>query len=505
MNTTLAQRLRRIPLVKALLGIALGILATAGTLILAESVLAQSVATPQQVAQNYPAPTLRLHPDEEGVHVRWNYDHNNTPPGWRLAGFDISRFVEGQSGSNWLFRPPSDRYTRYLLDDWRGNRLQQWNSGTEFSYAINATYERRSDGKYQDGKEGIMKLAAVQTPLQVVGDASNRPRLSVSADANGVNLRWRFDEDTQTPPGWKHTGFVLRRSIQGRLGTLRLFEPSFNASVRSFTDPWNDARRNQWADGTDFTYSITTRFQRLANTSEQIGNSDVSAVLAHPATPSEVGQDTGSMPQLSSVAHADGVDLSWTFNEATMTPRGWNLAGFSIWRWIEGTQGSWSWVGQRLPATDRSIKDPLTGTSEAERLPGAKFKYEMYAIFTRVADGERQAGKNSKTSVFTAPALPTPRNFKIEYRLGGITPAGTWVMQLTWGHPHLSWDASTGFTSVSTYHVYQHGNPRWTFRGETTSHYWRSGTWCEGGFQIRAQIGLFYSNLANSGDTRHNC
>ena len=71
MSTTLSQRLRGTPLVKALLGIALGILATAGTLILAQSVSAQSVATPLQVSQNYPAPTLRLHPDEEGVHIRW--------------------------------------------------------------------------------------------------------------------------------------------------------------------------------------------------------------------------------------------------------------------------------------------------------------------------------------------------------------------------------------------------------------------------------------------------
>ena len=95
-----------------------------------------------------------------------------------------------------MFRPASDRYTRYLLDDWRGNRLQQWNSGTEFSYAINATYERKSDGKSQDGKEGTVKLVAVQTPREVAATASNRPKVSVKADSNGVNLSWRFDEDT---------------------------------------------------------------------------------------------------------------------------------------------------------------------------------------------------------------------------------------------------------------------------------------------------------------------
>ena len=294
----LSQRLRRIPLLKALLGIALGILATAGTLILAQSVSAQSVATPLQVSQNYPAPTFTLHPDEEGVHIRWNYDHNNTPPGWRLQGFDISRFVEGNSASNWLFRPASDRYTRYLLDEWGGNRLQQWNSGTEFSYAINATYERKSDGRSQDGKERTMKLAAVQSPLQVVGDASNRPKLSVEADSSGVNLSWRFDEDTQTPPGWKHSGFVLRRSVQGKLGTLHLFEPSFAASKRSFTDPWNATRRNQWVSGTNFTYAITTLFQRLSNTSQQIENRDVSAVLAHPRDAARSGARRGRSAQV---------------------------------------------------------------------------------------------------------------------------------------------------------------------------------------------------------------
>ena len=504
MNMRLSQRLRQLPLVKALLGIALGILATAGTLILAQSVSAQSVATPLQVAQNYPAPTFTLHPDEEGVHIRWNYDHNNTPPGWRLQGFDISRFVEGNSASNWLFRPASDRYTRYLLDDWRGTRLQQWNSGTEFSYAINATYERNSDGKSQDGKERTMKLAAVQTSLQVVGDTSNRPKVSVEADSNGVNLSWRFDEDTQTPPGWKHSGFVLRRSVQGKLGTLHLFEPNFDASKRSFTDPWSATRRSQWVSGTNFTYAITTLFQRLSNTSQQIENRDVSAVLAHPATPLEVVQDAAAVPKLSSEAHADGVNLSWTFDEAT-TPTGWKLGGFSIRRSIEGVRGSLTYVASRLPTTDRSFKDPLSGTSEAQRMPGEKFSYQMNAFFHRIADGAEQVGGSSTKHVFKAPALPKPRNFKIGYKLGSITPAGTWIMQLTWGHPHLTWDASTGFTSVTTYHVYQHGNPRWTFQGGTTSHNWRSGTWCEGGFQIRAQIGLFYSKLANSGDSRHNC
>ena len=512
MNTTLSQRLRRTPLVKALLGIALGILAIAGTLILAQSVSAQSVATPLQVSQNYPAPTFTLHPDEEGVHIRWNYDHNNTPPGWRLQGFDISRFVEGNSASNWLFRPASDRYTRYLLDDWRGTRLQQWNSGTEFSYAINATYERKSEGKSQDGKEGTVKLVAVQTPREVAATASNRPKVSVKADSNGVNLSWRFDEDTQTPPGWKLSGFVLRRSVQGKLGTLHLFEPSFAASKRSFTDPWSNARRKQWVSGTNFTYAMTTLFQRLSDTSQQIENRDVNAVLTHPATPLEVVQDAAAVPQLSSEAHADGVNLSWTFNEASMTPDGWRLGGFSIRRSIEGVRGSLTYVASRLPTTDRSFKDPLTGTSEGQRLPGEKFSYQMNAFFHRIADGAEQVGGSSKAHVFTAPTMPKPLNFKIGYRpgtrLSTVLPRS---LLLSWERPHLSWDASTGFTGIDQYHFYRGSNgyedgSHWlSITGQYTSHTWNTQWYCQGPFQLLAQYGLFYSDLVTSSEGREDC
>ena len=333
--------------------------------------------------------------------------------------------------------------------------------------------------------------------------AQSAPTLTAAATENGMVLNWTVSGGRD---GWTLTSFDVLRTVGA--GPTNVIASALAGTGRTtHTDQFGSNALNQWANGTDLTYAVRANYKR--GPESQIVT--FSAVIEGAAAPTQIRQ--GYAPtNFTSVAHADGVKLSWKFYEARMTPNGWKLAGFSIWRWIEGTQGSWTWVGQRLPATDRSIKDPLTGTSEAERLPGAKFKYEMYAIFDRLADGERQVGKNSKTSVFTAPTMPKPLNFRIGYQPGD--PLSTVIsryLRLSWERPHLSWDASTGFTGVDRYHFYrgpngyEDGNHWLTITGQYTSTTWETLIYCQGPFQLLAQYGLFYSELVNSRETRPDC
>ena len=324
------------------------------------------------------------------------------------------------------------------------------------------------------------------------------PNLSASIGIGEINLTWTYN--TPAPTGWKHIGFTLVRA-NADTDTVDKTFPEQSTSTRSFTDTLDNLSQADWLAGFQYKYLIGAIYQRLSDDAIQRDGARIIRVgVPKAATPKQVSQSNRGL-NLSSEAHADGVKLTWT---RPLSPAGWELAGFSIWRWIEGTQGTWTWVGQRLPATARSIKDPLTGSTEAQRMPGAKFKYEMYAIFERLADGERQAGKNSKTSVFTSPALPKPRNFAIRYGNTGA-PEGKWNMWLTWSAPHLTWDASTGFTSVNRYHIYKDGTLWKSVSGGVIGYQWRSGQMCQDGFQIQTQIGLFYSKLADASEMREGC
>ncbi len=328
--------------------------------------------------------------------------------------------------------------------------------------------------------------------------SSTPPNLSASIGIGEINLTWTYN--TPAPTGWKHIGFTLVRA-NADTDTVDKTFPEQSTSTRSFTDTLDNLSQADWLAGFQYKYLIAAIYQRLSDDAIQRDGARIIRVgVPKAATPEQVAQSNRGL-NLSSQAHADGVKLAWT---RPLSPAGWELAGFSIWRWIEGTQGTWTWVGQRLPATARSIKDPLTGTTEAQRMPGAKFKYEMYAIFVRLADGERQAGKNSKTSVFTSPALPKPRNFAIRYGNTGA-PEGKWNMWLTWSAPHLTWDASTGFTSVNRYHIYKDGTLWKSVSGGVIGYQWRSGQMCQDGFQIQTQIGLFYSKLADASEMREGC
>ncbi len=345
-------------------------------------------------------------------------------------------------------------------------------------------------GDRASAQTGVASLIDVHT--------STPPDLSASIGISEINLTWTYN--APVPRGWKHVGFILTRANADN-DTVDQEFPELSISTRSFTDSLDHLSVEDWLAGFSYKYIIGANYQRLSDGLYQTdGGRIIQAGLPAAVTPEQVAQNRRP-PVLSSQAHADGVRLTWT---RPLNPPGWELAGFSIWRWIEGTQGTWTWVGQRLPATARSIKDPLTGTTEAQRMPGAKFKYEMYAIFDRLADGERQAGKNSKTNVFTAPALPKPRNFSM--RFSNDTPAeGPWKLWLTWNRPHLTWNASTGFTSVDRYHIYKDGTLWKSVSGGIIGYISSPGEKCVDGFQIQTQIGLFYSKLADAIETRKDC
>ena len=326
---------------------------------------------------------------------------------------------------------------------------------------------------------------------------STPPALSASIGIGEINLTWTYS--TPVPRGWKHVGFTLVRATAD--DKVDKTFPEQSTSTRSFTDSLDNLSQADWLAGFQYKYFIAAVYQRLSDDAIQRDGARIILVrVPAAATPQQVAQFNRGL-SLSSEAHADGVKLTW---KRPLSPAGWELAGFSIWRWIEGTQGTWTWVGQRLPATARSIKDPLTGTTEAQRMPGAKFKYEMYAIFERLADGKRQAGKNSETSVFTSPALPKPRNFAM--RFSNDTPQeGPWRLWLTWNAPHLTWNASTGFTSVDRYHIYKDGTLWKSVSGGIIGFISSPGEKCVDGFQIQAQIGLFYSKLVDAIETRKDC
>ena len=327
---------------------------------------------------------------------------------------------------------------------------------------------------------------------------STPPDLSASIGIGEINLTWTWN--TPVPPGWKHVGFTLVRGNADEDTVDKQF-PEQSTSTRSFTDTLDNLSEADWLAGFKYKYIIGAVYQRLSDDAYQRdGTRIIQVEVLEAATPEEVAQYRRP-PVLSSKAHADGVNLTWT---RPIAAPGWRLAGYSIWRWIEGTQGTWTWVGQRLPANARSIKDPLTGSTEAQRMPGAKFKYEMYAIFERLADGERQAGKNSKTRVFTAPALPKPRNFAMRLP-NDAPPEGSTKVWLTWNRPHLTWDASTGFTSVDRYHIYKDGTLWRSVSGGIIGYIQSTGEKCADGFQIQTQIGLFYSKLVDAIEMRKDC
>lgn len=219
------------------------------------------------------------------------------------------------------------------------------------------------------------------------------------------------------------------------------------------------------------------------------------AVLALPA------------PSLSAQAHADGVMLRWKF-DASSAPDGWRLSGFYFTVTIDlpgGALGGPLWFSPTLDATARSYKDPLTKTTVAQRMPGAKINFEIRALFRRNSDNAEQVGRSSPKLVFRAPALPGPNNFKIVDHPSIPTLPGQSAQLLTWSHPHPAWDSSTGFDKVSFYIIYKGSKEIYRSTGPITGYPVLASYKCPRGYQIRVVYGLFFSDLHSPAEGRKHC
>ena len=354
---------------------------------------------------------------------------------------------------------------------------------------------------------------SVATPQQVGNLAA--PTLSADVDERGVVLTWTFD--VQVPNGWYLDEFAFLRKVGS--DQSRFLRPSASATDRTYVDPLDSDSKTKWLNGTGISYKIRAVYRRTSDDRLRVGRESSFASVAGATSLTQVRQ--GYSPQnVSALAHADGVNLTWTFNESTMSPHGWKLVGFRVVRWLPGDVTGLVWV-QSSDEWDgpgqRSFKDPLDQVPEAQRLPGFEWKYAVIAYYDQLASGSYSPRTQGKAAIltFTAPTMPKPLNFKISYKPGtalndDLRPR--WLL-LSWERPHLSWDASTGFTGIDEYHLYKGANGyeddgHWlSFTGQYTSHTWFTEWYwyCQGPFQLLAQYGLFYSELVTSSEGRPDC
>ncbi len=212
------------------------------------------------------------------------------------------------------------------------------------------------------------------------------------------------------------------------------------------------------------------------------------------ATVNEVAADYAA-PALSSLPHADGVQVRWGFNEDTTTPPGWSLTGFALHRKIGDDIVV---LSETIPTADRSLKDPLDMVADEQRYPGAQISYTIRAKYVRISDGYNLGGRWSPAHVFEAPQMPGVNNAGNQFweyeRYGQM-----WVVnQLTWALPHLAWDRSAGFDSIDAviihsknHNVILAGDATWTQISSTQP---ANPGDCVYTFTIRTQFGLFFSN-----------
>ncbi len=340
--------------------------------------------------------------------------------------------------------------------------------------------------------------------------SSSAPTVTASAEYPNAQVSWQYDAAANSIAGWKLVSFQVWR--RGGVDDVEFgsFDndpdseifPAQGTSTRSYTDSLSHKTQANWIDGFKVRYFVRAAFQRASDGLVQHGQQgEFFLAVQPPVSPLDVVTKYPG-PTLTAVAHSDGVQLKWQFNEAAASPRGWKLAGFQLTRWKETkagnfVRGSRVWFNAPYPVpTDRSLKDALTGTTMEERLPGGKFFYSINAFYDRLVDGAQQVGKKSSTIVFTAPELPNVRSFRP--RLGTFsTSTFKWSQQLVWRAPHLSW--GNQFPTVSSYILYRDGEQWQTLDGNTHLYEWWPDNPCEATerFHIRTRYGLFFSGLIN--------
>lgn len=119
------------------------------------------------------------------------------------------------------------------------------------------------------------------------------------------------------------------------------------------------------------------------------------------ATPLQVVQNYAA-PTLSAQVLNKGPQLNWQFNESTMTPPGWMLAGFSLSRQIKGASGTLSFIN--VAASERSYHDVYSGQVMDQWHQGNKYTYDITAYYHRLSDDAEQVGKTSADVTIRAAA-----------------------------------------------------------------------------------------------------
>ncbi len=457
-------------------------------------------------------PSLNAYAQHPSVELPWTLNaETSTPRGWKLYGFQLSS-ADYPSNANLRTLPDQSADARSFTDK-PNQTTDQWLAGFRLRYNVRPVFQRVIDDVLQPGAERTIIFTVPATAPPSAVQSSAAPTVSASASYPNVQVRWTYDPRPNTPVGWKLTGFqVWRESAtpsaeQGGLGSLNDPEnaifPVQAATARSYTDTADHKSRYDWLEGFNQRYAVRPVFERDIDDAIEVGQRATYTVVAKPPVPPQEVMASYPAPTLTAVTHADGVQLNWTFDEESSTPRGWKLGGFVVSRWIgvgrDGNKLFFKGPPYRA-TTDRSFKDSLSRTLDEHRFPGAKIQFAIGAIWLRVIDGDRRFAQKTEIT-FTAPKMPNVRNFRLRWGEQTANPQ-TWGNELVWDRPHLAW--SNRFPRVTGYTIYQGGETFASLDGEVFSHSWFTNTLCDDAdkLAIRAQYGLFFSGLISPVDQR---
>ena len=503
--TATLNRFHRTKATGAMAALVLGmVIVSAGSLGTLDRASAQEVATPQQLRQDYAAPTLWPLTDDDGVHIYWDFNASK-PPGWKVSGFTVRRFVDSEPSSLKVLQQFASANDRYIYDPWTNERLQRWLDGTEFTYLVVALYELESDTSRKIyGKAGSAVLPNAVSAAEV-RNSPGVENVTLEFVPGGVRLSWDYDVRANTPGGWYLGGFRIQDwdheiTVRG--------QDFVSASDRSYVSAMSAKRRNKYFSGTDVSYLVRPQFIRVGPYGGAEDGKSVTKTLPTISSLQDVLKRS-PQPKMTTKVTADGMKLSWTINPKALSMDGWELTGFTIWRWIQRTdtnsfawvEGSFADVASNLDPTLRTFTDPLTGTTVEQRSHGSKtkFSYRMHAIYKRVVDGAQTPGPESKTAFATTPNLPGIQHFYINtgaYVGNGTNSNSTDVLR--WSHPHLTWDSSTGFDTVSAYDIYLRGSHvKWVSGSSTrvdVGYWW----FCASDYKIRPTYGVFYGKISGN-------
>ncbi len=461
-------------------------------------------------------PNLTATAQHPSVQLDWTFDaEKSTPRGWRLHGFQLSS-ADHPSNTNLRILPDASADARSFSDTPSHKTTEQWVEGFQLRYHLRAVFQRVIDNTLQPSAELSIILTVQPTAPKSAVRNTAAPTVSATASYPNVEVSWNYSGASNPPAGWRLAGFqVWRESAtqsaeQGGFGSLPNADPD-NAvfpvqapTARSYTDSVDHKSRYDWLDGFNQRYGVRAMFRRdLDNALEPGPRATYILVVQPPVSPQEVMSNYPA-PTLTAAAHADGVQLNWTFNEAASTPRGWKLGGFLVSRWIEvGPDKSkrYFYGPPYRAVTDRSFKDTrLDRTPEELRYGGSKINFAVGAMWIRVIDGDRRFAQKTELE-FRAPGMPNVQNFRMRWG-EQVTQPYTWVNEVVWDRPHLAWD--NRFPRVTGYTIYRDGEEIASLGGEVFSYSWQTNTLCDDAqkIEIRAQFGVFFSRLLSPVDQR---